>query len=264
MANTRIVELFIDDEFDESGIEAISLVSRPAHDETWLAFKHEEVEKLESPYQIAAEDFCSHNPKLDELGESHSDLLKDGWEVVRLEKITPQMVYKMQQEKFSSPNDESQLDTETTRVRFKYIGPRDEKNRKFCAEMLVKNRVYRIEDIEQLSNPEFGSYNIFLFRGSYNCRHAWVRLYYKKQGQILNDGSSTKGRIENTEEVVIAADTRPEPTIRNSNTPQGIKNQWKPGTPRDGSAFEPFKKTRYEEASTKKNKKALTIDDMKN
>ena len=80
----------------------------------------------------------------------------------------------------------------------------------------------------------------------------------------LNDGSSTKGRIQNTEEVVIAADTRPEPTIRNSNTPQGIKNQWKPGTPRDRSAFEPFKKTRYEEASTKKNKKALTIDDMKN
>ena len=38
MNHTKIVELFINDEFDESGIEAISLVSRPAHDETWMAF----------------------------------------------------------------------------------------------------------------------------------------------------------------------------------------------------------------------------------
>jgi len=38
MNNTKIVELFIDDEYEESGIEAISLVSRPAHDESWLAF----------------------------------------------------------------------------------------------------------------------------------------------------------------------------------------------------------------------------------
>ena len=39
---TKIVELFIQDMEDESGIEAISLVGRPAHDETWLAFTHDE------------------------------------------------------------------------------------------------------------------------------------------------------------------------------------------------------------------------------
>ena len=36
MATTPIIELFINDDFDESGIEAISLVSRPAHEETWV------------------------------------------------------------------------------------------------------------------------------------------------------------------------------------------------------------------------------------
>jgi hypothetical protein len=198
MANTRIVELFIDDEYDESGIEAISLVSRPAHDETWLAFNHadEQVETL-NPYKIVEDDFCSHNPKLDELGEPYSQLIEEGWSVVRVEKMTTSAIQKMNQQKFSSPNEPSELDTDETRIRYKYIGPRDEKNRQFCREMLSKNRVYRIEDIEQLTaeiaNPEFGFYSIFLWRGSFNCRHQWVRLIYKKDGSIRNTGASTKG-----------------------------------------------------------------------
>ena len=78
MDTTRIVELFIEDDFEESGIEAISLVSRPAHDEKWMAFKSdscscnvdekfEEVEEL-FPYTVVPEDFCQLNPKLLELG----------------------------------------------------------------------------------------------------------------------------------------------------------------------------------------------------
>jgi len=130
MSTTKIVELFIDDEFEDAGIEAISLVSRPAHDEPWMAFNSqleqmEEVETL-NPYTIVEDDFCDHNPQLDELGESYSDLIKAGWEVVRVEKITPSTVYTMQQQKFSNPNADSQLDTDEIRVRYKYIGPRDE------------------------------------------------------------------------------------------------------------------------------------------
>jgi hypothetical protein len=87
--------------------------------------------------------------------------------------------------------------------------------------MMSQNRVYRIEDIEGLSNPEFGTYSIFLFRGSYGCRHAWVRLIYKKQGKIINSGSSTRNRIEGTEEVVVAADTRPlRPKTWRENNPE--------------------------------------------
>jgi len=234
MSTTKIVELFIDDEFEDAGIEAISLVSRPAHDEPWMAFNSqleqmEEVETL-NPYTIVEDDFCDHNPQLDELGESYSDLIKAGWEVVRVEKITPSTVYTMQQQKFSNPNADSQLDTDEIRVRYKYIGPRDEKNRKFCADMLRKNRVYTIEDIERLSNPEFGSYNIFLWRGSFNCRHAWVRLVYKKEGKIINDAKSTQGLI--TDDVVIGPDTRNDATKANPSP-----TDWKPGEPRTGQAF---------------------------
>ena len=38
MNTVKIIELFIDEEYEEAGIEAISLVSNPAHDEKWLAF----------------------------------------------------------------------------------------------------------------------------------------------------------------------------------------------------------------------------------
>jgi hypothetical protein len=236
MNPTRIIELFIDDEFEESGIEAISLVSRPAHDEQWIAFGHdEEVEKLEPKYNIVSDDFCSHNPKLDQLGEPYSQLIEEGWEVIKVEKITPMMVQKMNQERFSEPNEPSFLDNDQFRVRFKYVGPRDEKNRQFCSDMLSKNRVYRQEDIDELTdsvaNEEFGFYNIFLWRGSFNCRHTWVRLLYAPTGKIRNSGSSSKG-LEDTsaQSSNLQPDTRTEATI---NSPNPSK-QWKPGMPRTG------------------------------
>ena len=212
MDNTRIIELFIDDEYEEAGIETISLVSKPAHDEEWMAFNSETLEEVVeefSPYTIAEENFCDNNPKLDQLGEPSSIMEQEGWEIIKMEKMTPSMVFKMTQDKFSKPNDVSDtLDTDDLRIRFKYIGPVDDRNRKFCADMMSKNRIYRIEDIEALSNPEFGSYNIFLFRGSFNCRHAWVRLYYKKEGKIRNSVLSNNNKSDIQDEVVIGADTR--------------------------------------------------------
>jgi len=237
MDNTRIIELFIDDDYQEAGIEAISLVSKPAHDEEWMAFNSQKLEGDEefSPYRIVESDFCSHNPKLDELGEPYSFLIDEGWEIIKMEKITPQMVHKMAQERFSSPNDTSFLDNDKYRIRFKYVGPRDEKNRQFCAEMLSKNRVYRQEDIDNLTdnvaNEEFGSYNIFLWRGSYNCRHTWVKLWYAPTGQIRNSGSSTKG----LEQGPSSQSTGLQPDTRNDKTKANPGPQsWKPGMPRTG------------------------------
>ena len=260
MDNTRIIELFIDDDYEEAGIEAISLVSKPAHDEEWMAFnsqKQDDGTEEFSPYTIAEENFCENNPKLDELGEPSYIMEQEGWEIIKMEKMTPSIVHKMAQEKFSKPNEESQLDTDDLRVRYKYIGPADDRNRKFCADMMRKNRVYRIEDIEALSNPEFGSYNIFLFRGSYNCRHAWVRLFYKKEGKIRNSGLSNTNK-EFPDEVVIGPDTRNQGTKDVGETgeyaPRNIPNPRRaPGyivdrdrDPRDGSQFskQPFKPNR--------------------
>jgi hypothetical protein len=162
-------------------------------------------------------------------------LIDEGWEVIKVEKITPMMVQKMNQERFSEPNEPSFLDNDQFRVRFKYVGPRDEKNRQFCSDMLSKNRVYRQEDIDELTdsvaNEEFGFYNIFLWRGSFNCRHTWVRLLYAPTGKIRNSGSSSKG-LEDTsaQSSNLQPDTRTEATI---NSPNPSK-QWKPGMPRTG------------------------------
>ena len=145
------------------------------------------------------------------------------------------MVHKMNQERFSSPNDPSFLDNDKYRIRFKYVGPRDSKNRQFCADMLAKNRVYRQEDIDDLTdnvaNEEFGFYNIFLWRGSFNCRHTWVKLWYAPTGQIRNSGSSTKGLEKGPESqsTGLQPDTRNEKTIANPG-----KGSWKPGMPRTG------------------------------
>jgi hypothetical protein len=265
-AHTKIVELFIDDEFDESGIDAISLVSRPAHDEQWLAFNKEEQPEEYSPYKVMEDNFCEITPKLDQLGEPYSQLIEEGWEIVRVEKITPQMVTKMNQERFSSPNDSSELDTDEYRIRFKYVGPRDDKNRKFCADMLRKNRVYRIEDINDLTanvaNEEFGYYSIFNWRGSFNCRHTWVRLIYKKSGQIINSGSSMKNR-ERTETLGpgLQSDTRTKSTKEAVATSKERKTspQWRPGVPRDGNLQ--FNKSRYEQASKKSNMERMMFID---
>lgn len=230
----KIVELLIDDEFEESGIEAISLVGTPAHEESWIAFNSEEEEpEIDNSitYKIVEDDFCANNPLLDTLGEPYGDLISQGWVITRVEHMTPERILKMSRERFSDPNAESQEDTVQFRIRFKYVGPRDNKNRKFCADMLAKNRVYRIEDIEQLSNPEFGNYDIFTWRGSFNCRHTWAKLIYQPEGKIRNSGDSTRG-LEGIDPLSarLQPDTRPGATI-DSPTPQ---NQWMPGMPRTG------------------------------
>lgn len=272
--HTKIVELFINEDYDESGIEAISLVSRPAHDEAWMSFnKTEEVETY-NQYKIVEDNFCQLNPKILELGEPYNKLINDGYEIVRVEKMTAQVVHKMNQERFtkSNPNEKSSLDeNQPYLVRYKYIGIRDEKNRQFCREMLQANKVYRIEDIDELTdsvaNPEFGFYSIFMWRGSYNCRHQWVRLLYKKTSDIRNTGKSVKGLVD---EQGLGSGLQPD--TRNTNTKRigdtGLTKSGEKATaeqvardknPRQGSSFS---KSRYEQA-TKKDVKNYYFDEDK-
>lgn len=64
-------------------------------------------------------------------------------------------------------------------VRYEYKGPNDDKTRSFCSEVLSLGRLYTEEEITNgLSNPEFGNYSIFDYKGSYGCRHVWKRQIY--------------------------------------------------------------------------------------
>ena len=84
----------------------------------------------------------------------------------------------------SDPNKGSVADFGAFKVLYKYEGPKDSKNRDFCADMLRANLVFRKEDINELSvkaeNEEFGFYDIFKWRGSYNCRHVWTAKLFKR------------------------------------------------------------------------------------
>jgi len=63
---------------------------------------------------------------------------------------------------------------------YKYTGPQDNRNRKFCARLLQLNLMFRKEDIQKLSvrgaNEQFGFYDIFKYKGSFNCRHNWTPI----------------------------------------------------------------------------------------
>ena len=70
-------------------------------------------------------------------------------------------------------------------VTYQYRPGRGEKpiidtTREFCAVMMTDNaaKVYSVDEINELSNPEFGDYPIFEFKGSYNCRHRWARMVW--------------------------------------------------------------------------------------
>lgn len=195
----RIVELIIDDEVDIAGADAIALVENPAVEEDFFAFSKEDIdiikgltEVLEIPEHL--EDKIIKY--LESIGENPSDLEKDGWIISSVEDVD------VVKEKFaisSSPNDVSVEDTIGERVRYKYVGPRDSKNRDFCGKMMSANKVFRREDIDQMTleneNSEFGSYSIWTYRGSYNCRHKWVKIIYKKEGRILNKSNVRKGVV---------------------------------------------------------------------
>ena len=99
-----------------------------------------------------------------------------------------------------SANQDSKLDTERWKVRYKYVKgtkktPNTKKSRKFCDNLIKKNKLYRKEDIDIMSfkgeNKEFGhkgqSYSIFKFKGGVNCYHRWERRIYKKK--LKADGS---------------------------------------------------------------------------
>ena len=193
----RIVELLIDlmDEGENVpfvGIDGVALVKRPAHEENWLAFSEPKKPIWE---RLTPEEMYKLGCLLGELGEPAGQLEEEGFEIISVKKIDANYRFSVG-DISSKPNEPSAEDTVSTRTRYKYVGPQDFKNRDFCAAMMRANRVYRIEDIDAMSNnmanPDFGMYDIFTYRGSYNCRHDWVELIY---AQVDPKKTKTENRI---------------------------------------------------------------------
>jgi len=212
----KIVELKIEDLEDFGGVDAISLVERPAHESNWLAFNENETEKPiyellsdEKLYELASE--------INKLGEPVGELEKQGYILWKIEEVDLPHQFSIS----SDPNDGGEADNEA-RIRYKYIGPKAE--RVFCQEMLKANRVFTSDDVEALSplNPVGPTgYSVLKWRGSFNCRHKFVKLTYlpkDQSGNIVNKSLVRKGVV--SEQVGTLYDTRTTATINAGNTPE--------------------------------------------
>ena len=226
MKKDKVYELRIDEEDDISGIDSISLVDEPAIEVNWVAFN-----------KVKGQDF--HIPEgqdqkylqfLDGIGQSEEELFSQGWVLDKEDFVS------------SNPNAPSFEDTDTYLVRYKYVlnpkapgAPIKLTTREFCSDLLNKNFVYRVEDMEKIVNDEGDS--ALVWRGGYNCRHIWKQIRYKKDATIVNKGSITKGRIDGQESYDVL--DYPQPDTRTSN-PSFSKNKFEEGVPhytKDGKLY---------------------------
>ncbi len=59
-----------------------------------------------------------------------------------------------------------------------YSGPLDEKTRPFCSLMLTIDKVFSEEEIAKIS--EELNYSVLKYKGSYKCRHDWIKFRGKR------------------------------------------------------------------------------------
>jgi hypothetical protein len=206
MKKDKTYELKIEEDDEISGIDSISLVSEPAIEINWMAFNKEK----QHEFHIPDGQDKTYLEKFEGKGQSEEELLTQGWEVYD------------EPEKFitSSPNSPSFEDTDEFLYRYKYVlnpqapgAPIKETTREFCADLLNKNLVFRVEDMDTIINDEGDS--ALVWRGGYNCRHSWKLLKYRRDTQIINKGSVTKGRVDGVESYDVIG--YPQPDTRTSN-----------------------------------------------
>jgi len=190
----RIFELKIEEDDELSGIDSISLVSEPAIEINWLAFNRECQDGCGLSHDFSSDDhrYVEH---IMSNAETEEDLFNDGWVVDSFEIITGR-------ESFVStdPNAPSIEDEKEYKVRYKYVLNPDingpaliATSRDFCKELIRQNKVFRVEDIENAVN-DFGQ-SPLVYRGSWNCRHVWQRIKYRKDADIVNKASVNKGKV---------------------------------------------------------------------
>lgn len=189
----KVYELKIDEDDEISGIDSISLVDEPAVEVNFISFNKEK-----ENFIIPDGESEKYLFMLEQIGEPEDSLLEQGYK--------PFKVGNFEVQKFlqSNPNAPSEWDTEQYRVRYKYIlnpeaaskgqKPIEDTTRDFCRDMIRKNYVYRVEDMDNLTN-DLGS-SALVWRGSFNCRHSWSKILYKKEGDIVNKASVNKNKVD--------------------------------------------------------------------
>jgi hypothetical protein len=190
MGKDKIFELRIEEDDEISGVDQISLVDEPAIEVNWIAFNKQKSHEFHIP---DGEDE-KYVQMLVEKAEDEQSLFDQGYVIDAIE-------YMDGKSKFATdPNAPSEWDDPEFLVRYKYmLRPNISQaaiiptTRQFCANLINKNYVWRVEEMESLVNNQGSS--ALVWRGGYNCRHIWGKIRYKKDATIVNKASINKGKI---------------------------------------------------------------------
>lgn len=181
---------------------------KPVQDAPEVQMKEVRMAAEPTPFKILTEEESEWlNAELDNLGESEDDLLNDGFNCideqdcegddelsVKFANVELMSAWGVNPDNLSKYDVQAKDKSGVWLVRYQYDLAKELKNRgesaiidtsrKFCKHQIDSakngNRVYKREVLENLNNPEFGSYNVFWYKGSYNCRHVWKRKIYFK------------------------------------------------------------------------------------
>lgn len=214
----KIFELKIQEDDDISGIDSISLVDEPAIEVNWVAFKKE----VQEDFHIPDNEDEKYLELLLSKGQSEQELFDNGWEIDSINF----------QDFGTTPNEPSFEDTPERLVRYKYIlnpkiseSPIIATTRTFCKDLLNKNNVWRVEDMEQTMN-DFGQ-SALVWRGGFNCRHKWAQIKYKRGTTIINKASIKKGVVDDQLNTTVIGYDQPD-TVTNKTKknpkPSTVKN----------------------------------------
>jgi len=102
-------------------------------------------------------------------------------------------------------NAKSEQDGNIFKTRYRYMGETSNDSRVFCSKMTAQNKVYRKEDIVNMSNSDLGdhytnkdgrvigwgpngaiTFDRFLYKGGGNCHHYWLRETYLRKSDVNN------------------------------------------------------------------------------
>jgi len=190
----------------------------------------------EEPFQVLTDEHSDWLlDQLENAGEDESELLENGFTCVSEEDLQGDDELQVTEENSTelasayglTPNKLSKYDVKKKDgsgvwlVRYQYALASElssqpaiiDTSRSFCKTLIDAakngNRVYKRELLEDLTNPDFGSYNIFWYKGSYNCRHVWKRkLYFKPSDWTKKDGNKAIKPVGNVPYVAARVNDR--------------------------------------------------------
>ena len=132
---------------------------------------------------------------LKSVGKTKEEMIADGWVEMSEEEFNNALYAEFAVKRSdSNPDKGSLLDTSEFQIRFRYKGTIIPTSRTFCRQMVGLKLEYRLEDINNMSlfgaNEEFSTYDIFTYKGSYNCRHSWEQVRYKREDRNYKKADS--------------------------------------------------------------------------